>query len=388
LKTLLFLVRSWADFRMPFLEAQEIGTMRSPYLFVVFPQVYALRIPFLGVPLMADATLAAGLKQAKSKKMFFAFVGKGMDGKLIVSRTKVSAKDITAAKKETGGSMAVTGKCFGDGSSSLVFLVAKPAPATLAAAIKKVAHRDAGVTIDPDVEVASDADADDDNSPAATGTPAAAAAPAGAAPAAPGDVSPPAAAPGQAAPDLKNVAEIQKALQKLGYDPGKIDGLMGPHTQGAIKKFQQANGLAVDGIVGPKTRAALDKALQGGAAPAGGPTAPPAAPPAAAPAAAPAPTSAPNLAPWQAARQNAIKDLKELATKVAGTKHKDAVGVLKEIQSIITNLKPNPTPKEIDKLEAYIRHEDVITAAEESPGHFHKLSIRKPLLEALQTLKR
>jgi hypothetical protein len=321
---------------------------------------------------MADANLASALKQAKSKKMFFAFVGKGTDGKLIVSRTKIAPKEIAAAKKETGGSMAVTGRCFGDGSSSLVFLVAKPPPATLAAAIKKAAQRDAGVTISPDIELADDAD-DDDTSAAATTTPAAAATPPGAAPAAPGNAAPP------AAPGLGSVADIQKALHKLGCDPGKVDGLMGPHTQAAIKKFQQANGLAVDGIVGPKTKAALDKALQGGAAPAGGQTAPPAA--------APAPTSAPNLAPWQAARQTAITDLKALATKVAATKHKAAVGVIKEIQSLITNLKPHPAPNEVAKLEAYIRHEDVITAAEEVPGHFHKLSIRKPLLEALQALK-
>jgi hypothetical protein len=117
---------------------------------------------------MAEVNLAAALKQAKSKQMFFAFVGKGTEGKLIVSRTKISPKEIAEAKKETGGT-AVTGKCFGDGSG-LVFAVAKPAPATLGAALKKAAHRDAGLTIAPDVRVASDAD-DDDTSPAATGTP-------------------------------------------------------------------------------------------------------------------------------------------------------------------------------------------------------------------------
>ncbi len=85
----------------------------------------------------------------------------------------------------------------------------------------------------------------------------------GGAPPAPAPAAPP-AAPGQA-----NVKGIQKALQKLGYDPGKIDGLMGPNTTAAIKKFQQHNGLAADGILGPKTQGALAKALQGGA-PAGG----------------------------------------------------------------------------------------------------------------------
>jgi peptidoglycan hydrolase-like protein with peptidoglycan-binding domain len=326
---------------------------------------------------MADANLAAALKQAKSKKMFFAFVGKGTDGKLIVSRTKIPAKDIAAAKKETGG-MAVTGKCFGDGSSNMVFLVAKPPAATLGAAIKKVAHRDAGITLAPDVQLASDADEDEDGGTGAapTGAAAPAAAPGGAAagdaPAAPGKDAPAAGAQGK-------VADIQKALQKLGYDPGKIDGLMGPHTQAAIKKFQQANGLAADGVVGPKTQAALDKALQGGAGAGGAKPEAPAAPP--------QPPGL-NLGPWQAARQTAINDLKAMAAKVAATKHKDAAGVLKEIQSIITNLVPSPAPNEIDKLEAYIRHEDVITAAEEAPGHFHKLSIRAPLLKALEGLKK
>jgi murein L,D-transpeptidase YcbB/YkuD len=64
----------------------------------------------------------------------------------------------------------------------------------------------------------------------------------------------------------KNVAGIQKALQRLGFDPGQIDGVMGPDTRAAIKQFQEANGLAVDGIPGPKTQAALARALKAGAA--------------------------------------------------------------------------------------------------------------------------
>ena len=44
---------------------------------------------------MADAELTAALKQAKSKKMFFAFVPKGTDGKLIISKAKIPAKLIT-----------------------------------------------------------------------------------------------------------------------------------------------------------------------------------------------------------------------------------------------------------------------------------------------------
>jgi hypothetical protein len=318
--------------------------------------------------------------------MFFAFVPKGSDGKLIVSKVKINPKQIAAAKKEIGGGNAVTGKCFGDGKT-MVFQVAKAAPATLGPSLKKIVLRDAGLTIVPDVQLASDADAEEEEA-ATTAEPAAAeagtAAPAAAAAA-------PAAAPAQG-----NVAGIQKALQKLGFDPGKIDGIMGPHTQKAIKAFQQANGLTPDGIVGPKTQAALAKALQGGP-PAGAAAASPTPAAAAAPASAPAgaagakaikkPAAVLNLGPWQAARQNAINELKALATKVAATKHDSASGVVKEIQSIITRLPANPSPNDIDKLEDFVRNDETITAAEDIPSHFHDLDIREPLLKALETLK-
>jgi hypothetical protein len=73
---------------------------------------------------MPDANLTAALKQAKSTKVFFAFVPKGSDGKLIVSKTKIPPKQIAEAKKDMGGGTAVTGNCFADGST-LVFQVAK-----------------------------------------------------------------------------------------------------------------------------------------------------------------------------------------------------------------------------------------------------------------------
>lgn len=46
---------------------------------------------------------------------------------------------------------------------------------------------------------------------------------------------------------------IQQRLKKWGYYTGAIDGILGPKSITAIKKFQKNNGLAVDGIVGPKT---------------------------------------------------------------------------------------------------------------------------------------
>jgi hypothetical protein len=333
---------------------------------------------------MPDANLAAALKQAKSKKMFFAFVPKGSDGKLIVSKMKIPAKLIAEAKKQVGGGTAVTGKCFGDGRA-LVFQVTRSAPSTMGSALKKVAQRDAGLVIIPDVQVAGDADAEEEEVNAAASTDAAAEGAASAAA--------PAARP--AAASQGNVTGIQKALQKLGYDPGRIDGLMSPQTQAAIKQLQQENGLAANGNLDPKTQAALAKALRGGATP--GAAQPPSPPPDEAPAPAVAgdadtppdnqPAGVLNLGPWQAARQKAITELKALARKVAATKHGSAVGVVKEIQSILTRLPANPAPHEIDKLEEFVRHDDTITAAEEIPGRFHDLDIREPLLTALEALR-
>lgn len=56
---------------------------------------------------------------------------------------------------------------------------------------------------------------------------------------------------------VETVLSIQKALLAKGFNPGKLDGIMGPNTKAAIVAFQKANGLVADGIVGPKTSAKL-----------------------------------------------------------------------------------------------------------------------------------
>jgi hypothetical protein len=53
------------------------------------------------------------------------------------------------------------------------------------------------------------------------------------------------------------VRKLQLRLHRLGHDPGPIDGLFGPLTQGAVMRLQHARGLAVDGVVGPQTKAEL-----------------------------------------------------------------------------------------------------------------------------------
>jgi lysophospholipase L1-like esterase len=59
------------------------------------------------------------------------------------------------------------------------------------------------------------------------------------------------------------IADIQKVLIALGYDcgPPGVDGIRGPYTSSAIKKFQGANGLQVDGDPGPETVGALNNIL-------------------------------------------------------------------------------------------------------------------------------
>lgn len=47
--------------------------------------------------------------------------------------------------------------------------------------------------------------------------------------------------------------ELQTALSEAGFYKGSIDGVLGPKTKEAIRKFQEANDLKADGVCGPKT---------------------------------------------------------------------------------------------------------------------------------------
>lgn len=46
----------------------------------------------------------------------------------------------------------------------------------------------------------------------------------------------------------EEIAEIQTILAKRGYEPGPVDGRMGPMTSRAIARYQRGNGLPVDGL--------------------------------------------------------------------------------------------------------------------------------------------
>ncbi len=53
------------------------------------------------------------------------------------------------------------------------------------------------------------------------------------------------------------VADIQLALAKLGYEPGPADGFRGPMTNRAIRKFQADNGLPINGRIDEEFEFAL-----------------------------------------------------------------------------------------------------------------------------------
>jgi len=63
--------------------------------------------------------------------------------------------------------------------------------------------------------------------------------------------------------DLSDWEKRQKALKKLNFDPGVIDGIFGLNTKKAIIAFQKKYGLVADGVWGYNTQSAIEKALKG-----------------------------------------------------------------------------------------------------------------------------
>ena len=67
------------------------------------------------------------------------------------------------------------------------------------------------------------------------------------------------AAPAHALPGRASTAALQVALRANGLYHGTIDGIRGPGTTGAVKRFQRRHGLTADGVAGPRTRRALGR---------------------------------------------------------------------------------------------------------------------------------
>ena len=51
-------------------------------------------------------------------------------------------------------------------------------------------------------------------------------------------------------------------MNRLGFNAGPVDGILGPITDGAIKRMQKFLGTAQDGLVGPKTRALINNSCK------------------------------------------------------------------------------------------------------------------------------
>ncbi len=60
-------------------------------------------------------------------------------------------------------------------------------------------------------------------------------------------------------PNLRgdDVAELQRMLGPLGFDPGRVDGIFGPLARRAVSEFQENVGLEADGVCGYRTLDAL-----------------------------------------------------------------------------------------------------------------------------------
>lgn len=69
-------------------------------------------------------------------------------------------------------------------------------------------------------------------------------------------------APGVTLARVQTLATVilQVALDNAGHNPGPADGIRGPRTLAALKRFQAGAQLATDGVDGPKTWAALTAA--------------------------------------------------------------------------------------------------------------------------------
>ncbi len=59
----------------------------------------------------------------------------------------------------------------------------------------------------------------------------------------------------------EEVRKAQQALKLEGFDPGPLDGIEGPSTRSAVKKFQKSNKMKVTGVLDRSTRDRLAKKL-------------------------------------------------------------------------------------------------------------------------------
>lgn len=59
-------------------------------------------------------------------------------------------------------------------------------------------------------------------------------------------------------PAPRYVREAQRALRDLGYEPGPVDGVVGPRTREALRKYQRSERIVATGRLDPETMVRLD----------------------------------------------------------------------------------------------------------------------------------
>ena len=62
-----------------------------------------------------------------------------------------------------------------------------------------------------------------------------------------------------AVPDLdqSSIRQVQQVLQQKGFDPGPLDGIVGPRTREATRKYQDRFGMKASGEIDNQTLFAL-----------------------------------------------------------------------------------------------------------------------------------
>jgi peptidoglycan hydrolase-like protein with peptidoglycan-binding domain len=63
--------------------------------------------------------------------------------------------------------------------------------------------------------------------------------------------------PRASAADRDDIKKAQETLRDKGYDPGPIDGVLGPQTRGAISQYQKSENLPVTGHLDAQTAGKL-----------------------------------------------------------------------------------------------------------------------------------
>ncbi|MCZ6906581.1 MAG: peptidoglycan-binding domain-containing protein, partial [Deltaproteobacteria bacterium] len=62
---------------------------------------------------------------------------------------------------------------------------------------------------------------------------------------------------GKGEQQLAQIQQAQERLKARGFDPGPIDGILGPQTRAALNEYQATQRLPTTGVLDEKTRNSL-----------------------------------------------------------------------------------------------------------------------------------